>query len=395
MITPSTNLPRGGLANAEARTTARAEHGSDFREEIARGRDRERDSGRLRAAADARGASSEPDPRVDAREEEAHEPVAADQADAPTDQKSPADATRSEPGATGATGQPTSPAAKASARPAPGAKLESAAAEPDAAAAITPPTTEPPTIIPPVAPGVATGGQTHAPQPAGSARTGPASGSGDAPQAVDPAAGATVRAALGAGPDSTLPSRRVGERDGVELPAESRSAASAEAGSADPAALLRGAMRADDAAPPAPSAPVAPTRLAPAQLPQFLENLQVRVDGAAGSALVELEPPDLGRLTVELSLQPEGGVRAEVRAERRDGYAAVEARLPELRTSLVERGFASADVQLSLGLAQRDARGEPGSAPPRRSARGTVQELAPERVLALAHQRSGSIDVWA
>jgi flagellar hook-length control protein FliK len=130
-------------------------------------------------------------------------------------------------------------------------------------------------------------------------------------------------------------------------------------------------------------------------LPQFLEKLAVRVDGPAGSAFVELEPVALGRLTIELSLQPEGGVRAEVRAERPDGYAAIEARLPELRASLIGRGFASADVQLSLGLSQRDSRGNSEPSSPRRSRRDAGRDLETERALALAPSPSGSIDLWA
>lgn len=143
-----------------------------------------------------------------------------------------------------------------------------------------------------------------------------------------------------------------------------------------------------------PTAPT-PQRLAPAELPQFLQSLAVRVDGSANTALIELEPLDLGRMTVELTLQPEGGVRAEVRAERPDGYAAIEARLTELRASLIERGFASADIQLSLGLAQRDAGRENNASTSRRGRKHAADQLETERVLALSPKSPGSIDLWA
>ncbi len=140
---------------------------------------------------------------------------------------------------------------------------------------------------------------------------------------------------------------------------------------------------------------VPPQRLTPAELPQFLQSLAVHVDAPAGSATVELEPLELGRLTVELTLQPEGGLRAEVRAERPDGYAAIEARLPELRASLIERGFANADIQLSLGLAQRESRRDAPSSGPRRGRSDTNRPLETERVRALVPNGVGSVDLWA
>jgi len=142
-----------------------------------------------------------------------------------------------------------------------------------------------------------------------------------------------------------------------------------------------------------PPDPVA--RLSPADLPEFFESLQVRVDGALGNAFVELEPPELGRLTVEISLQPDGGVRADVRAENQDGFAALGARLQEMRTALLDRGFTSADVQLSLGLGERESHPESDSKSPRRSQEIANRELDAERVLALATSGGRSIDVWA
>src|SRR4029077_16025972 len=97
-------------------------------------------------------------------------------------------------------------------------------------------------------------------------------------------------------------------------------------------------------------APVA-ARLSPAELPAFLERLAVRIDAPERSAVVHLEPAELGRLSIALSVEPGGHVRAELHAQRPEGYSALEARLPELQASLIERGFTSATLNLSLGQA--------------------------------------------
>jgi flagellar hook-length control protein FliK len=139
---------------------------------------------------------------------------------------------------------------------------------------------------------------------------------------------------------------------------------------------------------------VTPARVPPAEFPAFLDKLAVRVDASANRALVELEPPALGRLTVEIVVEDDR-IRADVRVERPEGLAALEARLPELRASFTERGFTAADVQLSLGFdqpasSQRDARETQRST---RSAREL--DLAPELLESLVPARAGGLDLWA
>jgi flagellar hook-length control protein FliK len=126
-----------------------------------------------------------------------------------------------------------------------------------------------------------------------------------------------------------------------------------------------------------------------------LQQLAVRIDAPQRTAVVELEPAELGRLSVELSLEPEGGVRASVRAERPDGYAALETRLPELRAALLERGFVRADVQISLGFSDQSPR-RPAAQPGRRlPAAGAPRALDAAELLALSPVRDGALDVWA
>jgi len=169
-----------------------------------------------------------------------------------------------------------------------------------------------------------------------------------------------------------------------------------------PAPAVDGAL-APGAAPGAPAPEVVhrepyTPRLTPAELQGFFGRLALRIDSPERSAVVELEPAELGRVSIALSLEREGHVRAEVHAQRPDGYAALEARLPELRASLIERGFASASVSLSLGLADspshrsgtEDDRSNPSPA------RGTsLANAETQALLSALPPISGAIDLWA
>ncbi|MFN0009429.1 MAG: flagellar hook-length control protein FliK [Planctomycetota bacterium] len=163
----------------------------------------------------------------------------------------------------------------------------------------------------------------------------------------------------------------------------------------------RGATSAQPAASPAEGAaarePFAP-RLSPAELPGFLEGLAVRIDTPQRSAVVDLEPAELGRVSISLSLERDGHVRADVHAQRREGYAALEARLPDLRASLIERGFTDASVSLSLGLP--DSRSQRSGAESRRGSSNTSRgrALAAAEIQALLPAppaRHGAVDLWA
>lgn len=393
MITPSTNAPRGGLSNVEARNASRPENGADFREEVARGRERTGESAaeRRRAAESAReeiadsGSRSE-SPR-EARVDDADESSTPSETTADDARESTVHADGADPAREPATvARVTEGTAKAR--------------DAGRSASLSTPSPEnsPELSTPGAPPAIVRAFEQLEIVPTGTPSSSPASGA--QPTSAPSSASSLAPAPAGSAPetvpaDPNAPAPESLAADGFEMPRELRSAAAPESGSADHTALVRGLASVEEAAPSAPTAPVAPPRLAPPELPNFLESLQVRVDGSAGTALVELEPLDLGRLTVELSLQPDGGVRADVRAERPDGYAAVEARLPELRAALVERGFASADVQLSLGLPDRGARREPEPGLGRRGARESGLALEAERVLALAPSGAGSIDVWA
>jgi flagellar hook-length control protein FliK len=91
-------------------------------------------------------------------------------------------------------------------------------------------------------------------------------------------------------------------------------------------------------------------------------------------------------------------VRADVHAQRPEGYAALEARLPELRASLIERGFENASVNLSLGMpdsrSQRSG-AEGGRENPSLHRGRTLAQAEIRALLQSAPARLGAIDLWA
>jgi flagellar hook-length control protein FliK len=412
MITPSPNVPRETIAQSEAQRSARAEPGENFRDVVSRGRERAGDRDRARETDDAHSPEARRAARLEAARQgdridssraaedaaasdtSAHSASEADTPDAghETDSGLPARAASAQ--AVGRTDGQAEAVSKPGpkyddARPnggrVPASDVETLAGDEvrRALAALSIQQLVGPNVAIDTVRALSAQGIADADGPTDDAAT------------TNPSANTTTSttpksadAALLAAPASERPTLAH-----ADLPRELRTLSSADAKSGI-VAITPGAptIVAELAAP---TAPVSVARLTPAELPQFLDGLAVRVDGPAASAFVELEPVDLGRLTIELSLQPEGGVRAEVRAERPDGFAAIEARLPELRASLIGRGFASADVQLSLGLSQRDSRGNPEPSSPRRSRRDAGRGLDTERVLALAPSPSGSIDLWA
>jgi flagellar hook-length control protein FliK len=110
---------------------------------------------------------------------------------------------------------------------------------------------------------------------------------------------------------------------------------------------------------------------------------------------VELDPPELGRLSIALSLEGGGRVRAEMRAEQPSGYAALQSQLSQLHASLIERGFTSASVDLQLGLAHQGSQQSSAQRDGSRSSAGARQTLGDADVRALVPAPSGAIDMWA
>jgi len=395
MITSSTPAYPGSTPSVDPRSGARTEHGGEFREEVARGRARERTGERsvvaTRSSAAQRSSADDEATHDVPSERESVQDDATDDSSAPTSVND-GDTLDSEPNADHV-GEvdPQRSAVVASVARRVGSRD---AASPQAAKAESDPVVPSTPILSTAA--IEMLAATHGLESRMQALFSAGDDVAPANQALK--AATTPITMVGATPSPASVEAAISIVDpsahgGSELVrTDSALRVSSETGSPAMAHLAgRSAPTADISG--IPPAPV--PRLSPAELPQFFETLQVRVDGALGNAFVELEPPELGRLTVELSLQPDGGVRADVRAENQDGFAALGARLQEMRTALLDRGFTSADVQLSFGLGEREAHRESDSKSPRRSHQESNRELDAERVLALATSGGRSIDVWA
>jgi flagellar hook-length control protein FliK len=163
---------------------------------------------------------------------------------------------------------------------------------------------------------------------------------------------------------------------------------------ADPRGALPTSATTHAAKPASPAAP-APIRATVAELPKVFDRLAVHVHNADRKAIVELDPPELGRLSIALSLESGGRVRAEMRAERPSGYAALQSQLSQLHASLIERGFTSASVDLQLGLSNHDSQQSSAQRDGARSSGGARRTLADADVRALVAAPAGAIDMWA
>jgi len=136
-------------------------------------------------------------------------------------------------------------------------------------------------------------------------------------------------------------------------------------------------------------------RATPAEVPALFDRLAVQLAAPERKALVRLDPPELGRLSISLSLEPNGHVRAEMRAEQPNGYAALESRVNELHASLLARGFTSASVSLSLGLADPRSDRSWTRDEGRRAGVSSKRTLADSEVRAMLPASAGAIDMWA
>jgi len=125
------------------------------------------------------------------------------------------------------------------------------------------------------------------------------------------------------------------------------------------------------------------------------DRLAVHIAAPERRAVVHLDPPELGRLSISLSLEPGGHVRADMRAQHAGGYAALESRVSQLHASLLERGFSSASVNVSLGLGDPHSERSSQENDSRKPSRSAPRMLADAEVRAMLPAPVGAIDMWA
>jgi hypothetical protein len=102
----------------------------------------------------------------------------------------------------------------------------------------------------------------------------------------------------------------------------------------------------------------------------ILQQLRINLNASTRSAVIQLSPPELGLVTIQIKME-EDKLRTLVRAERPETLDALARHLPELRNTLQQQGLQTNDIQLELGLGNRDrAREEAFAQASRRRPRG-------------------------
>jgi flagellar hook-length control protein FliK len=132
-------------------------------------------------------------------------------------------------------------------------------------------------------------------------------------------------------------------------PAAPSSAARAVTPAPPAASVARSTAGAEPASAPA-RAPAGSAVLERAE--EILRQIRLAIQPDAKHVVLELEPRDLGRLSIRMSLR-RGELATVVRVESSETLGLLEQRAQELRALLAERGFESSDLSFELGFGAR------------------------------------------
>jgi len=148
-------------------------------------------------------------------------------------------------------------------------------------------------------------------------------------------------------------------------------------------------------------APAEPRETRPARelerAADILRQVRVHLAPRTGEAHIQLEPRDLGRVSIHVAVE-DGHMRASVRAETREALDAIQAHLPELRATLRDSGIATQEFQFSLGLEnqpRRDAQHQPGGRDPHAQSQAAETRDAEHAVLLRATAAASGVDLYA
>jgi len=97
-------------------------------------------------------------------------------------------------------------------------------------------------------------------------------------------------------------------------------------------------------------APVSPEKAA-----AMLRQIRVHLHPGLREALIQLEPRELGRISIKVAVRGEAA-HAELRVSKRSALEALERSLPELRAALERAGLGGGEVSLQLDLSAREGR---------------------------------------
>lgn len=145
------------------------------------------------------------------------------------------------------------------------------------------------------------------------------------------------------------------------------------------------------APPPAPPAD-------PARAAEILRQVRLQIVPELKSAVIELAPAELGRVSIELEFDSRAVV-ARVRAEQPEALSALQRHLPELRASLTRQGIETHRFEFALGF-QDGQRGREANHGSRRTPRITTTTEATTSVVRGAAPlaraiAAGGVDTYA
>ncbi len=128
----------------------------------------------------------------------------------------------------------------------------------------------------------------------------------------------------------------------------------------------------------------------------MLRQIRVHLQPGMREALIQLEPRELGRISIKVAVRGEAA-HAELRVSKRSALEALERSLPELRAALERAGLGGGEVSLQLDLSSRDGREE--SSFPGAAGRSRPADAPLPRGLVAALQRRGpssdGVDTYA
>jgi hypothetical protein len=137
--------------------------------------------------------------------------------------------------------------------------------------------------------------------------------------------------------------------------------------------------------------PVSPERAA-----AMLRQIRVQLHPGLREALIQLEPRELGRISIKVAVRGEAA-HAELRVSKRSALEALERSLPELRAALERAGLGGGELTLQLDLSERGGR-EESSAPARSFRSGPVDAPLPRALVSALQRRvpsSDGVDTYA
>jgi len=129
---------------------------------------------------------------------------------------------------------------------------------------------------------------------------------------------------------------------------------------------------------------------------EILRQVRVQLTPELKSAVIQLAPAELGRISIELRVDDDDELWTRVRAERPEALEALRAHLPELRASLARQGHDVQHFDLALGFQDSRQGQEAQQGGPTRRPRSALPETEARELLPLRRLLAAdAIDTYA